>query len=859
MTRSQYCRRSHRNWLNSHHATGAVIGFAVSVTALASDHVGSHPRSSLQENDTTLFSIPATTLDEAISEFISATDWQVGFPSELTQGVRSPGVTGRYSPREALSRLLAGTGLGYRMTAPKTLTLEKSPTAAQIADTNGNPTLPRVTVTSHAVYDQDDPRNEQYTVTRSFAATKTQTPIMETPASIQVVPRAVMEDQKASRITDALENVSGVRAQSSLGTSTGFIIRGFRNPLIYRNGLMAVPNTFRSEFDTSNLQSVEVLKGPASMLFGRIDPGGLINVTTKKPLDAPYYSLEQRFGSYDFYRTEWDAGGNITSDKSLLYRFSGAYQSSGSFRDFVSNDRVLVYPSVTWRPSEATDLTLNVEGVDQDYQADYGIPAVGKRPANIPVSREFGDPNDPMDSLSKVQVGTEVNHRFNADWAVHNRFLAAFGQGQETFLNPAPAFGNALNEVTGLLQRNVFYQRYDNETYNTNLDLTGQIEAGPTRHQVLVGFDYLQSYSRYRTQGYYDAANPALSINIYDPYPSYGIPSSVFHDAVLQTEFTPNFSSFKDEWWGIYFQDHITLWDKLHILGGGRYDWIESGRGRGDSFSQSDYALDHSKPTVMRKDDGFNPRVGILYEALNWLSIYGNWTNSMGASNGISSTNKPFKAQTGEQFEAGVKTSFFENRLLATLAYYHLTKDGLLTPDLSTPDPSDSVAIGQQRSQGIELDVTGQLTDTFSVIGSYAYTDARVTHDNRSLNGVVGGYVGNRLPNVPEHSASLWLKYELNGFGANDGWSLGVGGVLAGQREGDLENTFQLPGYVRLDAFAAYKMKVGPTRVTTQFNIRNVLDKTYYESTDPDANVTPRLGIYPGAPLTAMGSIRVEY
>jgi len=239
---------------------------------------------------------------------------------------------------------------------------------------------------------------------------------------------------------------------------------------------------------------------------------------------------------------------------------------------------------------------------------------------------------------------------------------------------------------------------------------------------------------------------------------------------------------------------------------------------------------------------------------LNWLSIYGNWTVSVGASNGVdATTGRPFQPQTGEQFEAGIKTQLFDDRLLATLAYYHLTKNNLLTTDPN--NLAFSIPIGEARSQGIELDVTGRFTDQFSLIGSYAYTDARITKNN-------DGFAGTRLPNVAEHTGSLWLRFDMNGYQANDGFSAGVGGVLASKREGNYPyygDPFQLPGYVRVDAFAAYKMRVGQFPVTAQFNIRNLLDKTYYESTDPDSNVAPQNGIYPGAPLMAIGSIKVEF
>ncbi|CAI8961008.1 TonB-dependent siderophore receptor [Methylocaldum szegediense] len=218
--------------------------------------------------------------------------------------------------------------------------------------------------------DPSDPYSEDYPVRRATAATKTDTRVMETPVSTQVVPWVVMNDQKTLRIKDALENVSGVRPQRSPGFGNAYIIRGFpTGSRIYRNGLGLI-NGFgglSTDLDTANLESIVVLKGPEAMLFGRIEPGGLINVTTKRPLDEPYYALEQQFGSYDYYRTLWDAGGPVTQDRSLLYRFSGAYQSNNSFWDFVSLDRVIVNPSVTWRINDRTELTLNVEGFNQDY------------------------------------------------------------------------------------------------------------------------------------------------------------------------------------------------------------------------------------------------------------------------------------------------------------------------------------------------------------------------------------------------------------------------------------------------------------------------------------------------------------
>ncbi|MGZ4968246.1 MAG: TonB-dependent siderophore receptor [Methylobacter sp.] len=791
------------------------------------------------------FNIPAQSLSNALTRFSADTRLQVLYEGDVADKLQAPALNGTYTPAQALEKLLGGTGLKSRYTNDKTITIE-APTSQNQSNT---PTLKAMTVTGKTGYTDNDPYNPDYNSTRASSATKTDTPIFDTPVSIQVVPRAVMDDQKNTRIADALENVSGVRAQPSLGAGMGFIIRGFSTSNVYRNGLLTNEGSF-GDFDAGNLENVEVIKGPAQ-LYGRTEPGGLISLTTKKPLDTPYYSLEQQFGSYDLYRTQWDAGGPITSDKSLLYRFSGAYQNNNSFRDFVSVDRKSFNPSITWQPTDATDVTVNIEGTEKNAPADFGIPVIGNRPALIPISRNLGDPNTPLGYTSTVKVGSELNHRFNENWAIHNRFLASLASGGTTFVNPAPAFNAALalNQSTGLLQRNIFRQFTDQDQYATNLDITGKFDIGKTKHEVLAGFDFYRIFNNYGTDGQWVASNPALPINIYNPNPSYGIPQSTFDAAFLKSS-SPglNRSVIYNGWYGAYFQDQITLWDKLHIMGGGRYDWAETGRGTAGTFSDAANLVDG----VTRKDEGFSPRVGILYQPWTQLGVYGNWTTSFGANNAPAVNGKTFAPQIGEQFEAGIKTQLFDKRFLATLAYYHLTKDNILVRDPNSPDPLARIA-NQQRSQGIELDMTGHVTEALSLIGSYAFTDARILKD-------YGGTTqGNRLNNVPEHSGSLWLKYDLNGYAALKGLSFGVGGVAAGQREGDNANSFQMPGYVRMDAFAAYKWNIKKTRVTTQLNIRNLLDKQYYASTDPNSNVAPNLGVYPGAPLTAIGSIRVEF
>jgi len=785
------------------------------------------------------FTIPAAPLADSLLQFSEISGVKVFFSSQLTDRLRANAVQGLYTPEQALQILLDGSGLATRTAVDGTVILEKSTKSVEPQSTN-SATMPAVTVVGQSVSAPEDPYNPSYTRTKASSVTKTDTPILESPMSVQLIPKSVISDQKYSRLKDALENVSGVRPQNTLGLGTRYIVRGFENPRIYRNGLIsnAADSYFSTEIDTANLESIEVLKGPAGMLFGRTEPGGLINLVTKQPLDTPYYSLEQQFGSYDHYRTLWDATGPIDSDKALLYRFTGSFQDVGSFRDFVSSDRKMFNPSFTWRASERTELKLDVEGFEQNFQGNLGIPAVGNRPARIPIRRSFGDPNEPRDSVSKVHVGTELTHKFNEDWMVRNRFLSSFLHGNDTYLLPM-----SLDADGRTLHRNVFAQSSEQESYATNLDVLGKFNIGQTKHNVLMGFDYLRSNTNYTLSGQFFFHDPRMDIDIFNP--QYGVDQQLILQTARNVPF-PNFNVFKSEWYGVYFQDDIAIFDKLHILGGGRHDWAARGRGNATNF---DSAGDN---TQMVHNNKFSPRVGLLYEVLPTLSVYGNWTNTFSAYPAINGSGEPVKPQTSEQFEAGLKGALPEGQLSWTLAYYHLTKENILTPDRSTPDPNDSAPIGQARSQGLELDVAGEIAEGLNLIGSYAYTDTRIIKDGF-------GNEGNRLTNVPEHSGSAWLKYDFKHLATLTGLQLGIGAYAAGQRQGNNENTFQLPGYARLDALLGYKWKVGKSLLTTQLNIRNLLDKTYYDSTDPVNNADPTLSIYPGAPLSFYGTVKVEF
>lgn len=677
------------------------------------------------------------------------------------------------------------------------------------------------------------------------AATRTGAPLLETPMAVSTVPQAVMSDQRSARLKDALENVASVRPNPSLQVGVGYFIRGFADgQRIFRNGLSA---TGRTEIDAALLERVEVLKGPASVLYGRLEPGGVINLVTKRPVAAPAYRVEQEAGSFATFRTSADATGPLTSNGTVLYRAVGAYQNAGSFRDFGQSERFSGAGALAWRPRRGTELIAEVEGAYQSYIADFGLPVIGDRPADIPTSRSFGDPNDPEDSLSRVNVGWELSQRLTGTWLVRNRFMVANHRTRDDFVNPVPAFGNALRADGRTLDRNIFYQASDRRTYATNAEITGAVALGPTRHHVLGGGDLIDFGNYYRIFGNYNTPNPALAIDVFDPAGSYGIDPALFRRDRDAPAAALNHSSIIDKSRGLYFEDRIDLGAALHVLVGGRYDWARAGRGNGTSREVAESALDNSVPSIIRRDEKFTSRVGVVVQPVRSLSLYGSWATSFGANNGVTAAGVPQPPQEGAQMEGGVKAEL-AGRLLATLAVYDLTRKNLLTPDLSTADLFDSIAIGEANSRGVELDVTGRIARGLDIITSYAYTDAEVTRNNSGLQGKL-------LSNIPRHAGSVWLHYD---FGATP-LAMGGGVFAAGDRQGDPQNTFVLENYARLDLMTAYRWQVAGSTLIGQLNVRNVLDKTYYESTDPNSNVAPRSGVYPGSPRGLTATLRFEF
>ncbi len=787
--------------------------------------------------------IPAGRLATALNRLVDESGLQIVYDARLTEGLQSRRVSGRYTPEGALRELLADTDLDYRVRERGTVILERaaqaSPPPEPLAQATPPPepeeevvTLPAITVTA-SPYD-----DTSYNVLDASTATKTDTPIMETPVSIQVVPRAVIEDQQAIRLEDALKNVSGVVTGFGFGgLEDTFIIRGFENSTnswnvteVYRDGALVVEGLF----SLADVERVEVLKGPAAMLYGRLQPGGLINVVTKRPQSQAGYSLEQQFGSFDTYRTTLNATGPVTGDGSLAYRVDFEYLDQDSFRDFAFNEQVFVSPKLTWRISDRTQIDAEYVYFDQDSIVDGGLPVIGNRVANIPRERFLQEPTDRY-SNEFQGGGLALTHSVTDNW----KFQGKFFKYAATYATDSQVSPTSLDEATGILTRNVFDSEHVYDSIFGMANLTGKFSTWALDHTLLFGADYYDS--GFDEDGVFlSAADGVAPINIFNP---------IYGQGVLTSAGVPNNSSFhiEDSWYGIYIQDQIRFGEQWHLLVGGRYDDASSSQ----SFTadRSDFAED--------SDSEFTPRVGLLYHPVQWLSLYGSYVEGYHHANiGRTTDGTDLEPERSRQYEAGVKGEWWDGRLTSTLTYYHLTKRDIT---VGHPDPALAVQgfveqTGEARSRGIEFDVHGQLSDDWSLIGSYGYTDVVVTEDQGldAFGNLTSGNKGHRLQNVPRHAGSLWIQHKFLEFGW-PGLSAGFGVFLASEREGDLANSFQLPGYARLDAALKYSQKVGSSKLTVQFNVNNLLDEDYFVAADDRTSVTP------AEPLTFLGSIRLEF
>ncbi len=781
------------------------------------------------------FNLPSADLASALNRFAEQTGLELSYPTAMVAGLKAKQLKGGYSVQEGMSELLQGTGLTYRLTGGNSVTLQKVTNTAPKSD---SVTLKEMTVTGESKYDATDPYDKHYAVPNSSFATKTDTPIMETPLNIQVLPKAVLDDQQATRIDQAVKLVSGVTTgQGAGGLSDQITIRGFFNTNYFRNGMRIDTNGGSDGTRAmANVQSLEVLKGPAAMLYGRVEPGGMVNVVTKKPLETAYYSVQQQAGSYDFYRTSIDATGPLTNNKDLLYRMNVSYENSGSFREFVDSEKVFVAPVLQWNISPRTQAILEMEYRHENNSYDPGAGALiidGKRAngtwinprlAKIPRERNLIEP-DNKNPLDNEFIGFSVNHQFNDDWTLSEQLGINLLDRTRTAMN-----SGALNADKRTLNRQLLTSDfYTNDSYFTTTNLTGHFDTWGLKHTLLVGGDYyLQDEN---SVGY--SSTVASTIDIYNPVHT-GLPP-----VNPTTRASQSFHSTTDLY-GIYLQDQIKLPYNVHVMGGFRYQYVEQ--------------YNVLTKQIGQKADAVTPQVGLLWQPIKWLSLYGNYVENFGATNGQGQNGTFLPPQTAQQWEGGFKTSFFDDRLSTTIAYFNLTKQNI--PTIDPANQTFSIATGEAQSRGVEVDVRGEILPGWNAIATYAYTETEVLKENNP-NSIP---VGSPLRGIPKNTSALWTTYDFQQDYLR-GFKVGAGVDLYSSRKATFNyQDFDFAGYGVVNLLGSYTRNVAKTKVTLQLNVNNLLDKEYIHDGFIQSN-SPTLQTRTtwGTPRTLMGSVKVEF
>ncbi|MEM6433017.1 MAG: TonB-dependent siderophore receptor [Cyanobacteria bacterium P01_D01_bin.115] len=671
-----------------------------------------------------------------------------------------------------------------------------------------------------------------YAEPNATTATRTETPLIEIPQSIQVIPAAVLEDQQVIRLSDALRNVPGVVPGNNFGGGLDtFTIRGFEGAAILRDGFRsgeADTNGQGGLQETANLERIEVLRGPASILYGNVEPGGVINLVTKQPLDTPFAEMTTQIGSYGLFRPTLDVKGPLDAEGNIRYRLNAAYERADGFRDYDTEvDRVFIAPVIAIDLSDRTDLTLDLEYLNDQRPYDKGIPPIGDELADVPLDTIIGEPDDFFRTQS-TRVGYRLEHRFSDNWQLRHRFRYTDSNSVNRRTQLEEILGG-LNEETGDITRLYYFSESDLDSYEFQTEVIGEFATGSINHTLLAGVDVF-----FDDSDFFIANDLAPPVNLFDPQ------IGVVPRPDLPLTFTSTDTTASRNRVGLLLQDQIELLPEVTLLIGGRVDF----------FTQSSTAAAVSIPGILetpardneQSQTAFTPRVGIVYQPIPELAIYASYSRSF-EPNSLTATTidgEFLDPEEGEQFEVGLKTELFDGRLAATLSFFDISQTNLATDD---PDNANFVVpIGEQTSRGMELNVTGEILSGWNILAGLSLLDAEI---EESANFAAGA----TPPNVPETSASLWTTYEIQS-GDLAGLGFGLGLYYVGERQGDNANTFTMDEYLRTDAAIYYRQE----DFRLGLNFRNLFDIDYFESTEAG-----RGGTTPGEPFTVVGSVSVTF
>lgn len=688
---------------------------------------------------------------------------------------------------------------------------------AQAADTTAAKDGETLTVTA----DPNTPAEATngYQPLNTSTATLTNMPMLDIPQVVNTVSDQVLEDQHATTLDEALYNVSNVVQTNTLGgTQDAFVRRGFganRDGSIMTNGLRTVlPRSFNAA-----TERVEVLKGPASTLYGILDPGGLINVVTKRPERTFGGSLSATSSSFGGGTGQVDVTGPIDGTR-LAYRLTGEYQDEDYWRNFGNERSTFIAPSLTWFGDDATVTVLYSH---RDYKTPFDRGTIfdlnTKKAVDVDRKTRFDEPFNVTDGQSDLaQLNAE--YRLNSQWTA--KFDYSYSQDKYSD-NQARVM--AYDAKTGNLTRRVdATQGSTQRMHSTRADLQGNVDIAGFYNEILTGVSY-ENYDLLRTDMM--RCKNVKGFNIY--HPVYGKLNKCTTVSAADSDQT-----LKQESYSAYAQDALYLTDKWIAVAGLRYQYYTQYAGKGRPFNVN----------TDSRDEQWTPKLGLVYKLTPAVSLFANYSQTFMPQLSIASYIGDLPPETSNAYEVGAKFDLFDG-VTANIALFDIHKRNVLYNE-SVGGETIAKTAGRVRSQGVEVDLAGSLTENTNIIASYGYTDAKVLEDP--------DYAGKPLPNVPRHTGSLFLTYDIHNAIAGNTLTIGGGGHGVSRRSATNGADYYLPGYFVADAFAAYKMKL-QYPVTLQVNVKNLFDKTYYTS----SIATNNLGNQIGDPREVQFTVKMEF
>ncbi|ENX4470657.1 TonB-dependent siderophore receptor [Enterobacter roggenkampii] len=688
---------------------------------------------------------------------------------------------------------------------------------AQAADTTAAKDGETLTVTA----DPNTPAEATngYQPLNTSTATLTTMPMLDIPQVVNTVSDQVLEDQHATTLDEALYNVSNVVQTNTLGgTQDAFVRRGFganRDGSIMTNGLRTVlPRSFNAA-----TERVEVLKGPASTLYGILDPGGLINVVTKRPERTFGGSLSATSSSFGGGTGQVDVTGPIDGTR-LAYRLTGEYQDEDYWRNFGNERSTFIAPSLTWFGDDATVTVLYSH---RDYKTPFDRGTIfdlnTKKAVDVDRKTRFDEPFNVTDGQSDLaQLNAE--YRLNSQWTA--KFDYSYSQDKYSD-NQARVM--AYDAKTGNLTRRVdATQGSTQRMHSTRADLQGNVDIAGFYNEILTGVSY-ENYDLLRTDMM--RCKNVKGFNIY--HPVYGKLNKCTTVSAADSDQT-----LKQESYSAYAQDALYLTDKWIAVAGMRYQYYTQYAGKGRPFNVN----------TDSRDEQWTPKLGLVYKLTPSVSLFANYSQTFMPQSSIASYIGDLPPETSNAYEVGAKFDLFDG-VTANIALFDIHKRNVLYNE-SVGGETIAKTAGRVRSQGVEVDLAGSLTENTNIIASYGYTDAKVLEDP--------DYAGKPLPNVPRHTGSLFLTYDIHNAFAGNTLTLGGGGHGVSRRSATNGADYYLPGYFVADAFAAYKMKL-QYPVTLQVNVKNLFDKTYFTS----SIATNNLGNQIGDPREVQFTVKMEF